>query len=152
MGCLCKCPFVWNVLVYCACFFSLLWKNSKLSEFYAYLSPVAPVCLPWWAMYINSQSGDTAEYLRYFLLYWCSNPRPWDREPGTLPLSYAKHQKSLNMRALYYYIIIEDHADELNKVHTPGSYFIKVKIFLKSGFKMHWSSNVSANSLSFSSS
>ena len=34
----------------------------------------------------------------------------------------------------------------------PEPYFIKVKIFLKSGFKMNWSSYVSANSISFSSS
>ena len=32
---------------------------------------------------------------------------------------------------------------------TPGPYFIKVKIFLKSGFKMNWSSYVLANSLNF---
>ena len=31
----------------------------------------------------------------------------------------------------------------------PGPYFIKVKIFLKSGFKMNWSSFVLANSLNF---
>ena len=30
---------------------------------------------------------------------------------------------------------------------TPGPYFIKVKIFLKSGFKMNWSSYVLANTL-----
>ena len=31
----------------------------------------------------------------------------------------------------------------------PGPYFIKVKIFLKSGFKTNWSSYVLANSLNF---
>ena len=38
---------------------------------------------------------------------------------------------------------------ENQKKYTSGPYFIKVKIFLKSGFKMNWSSYVLANSLNF---
>ena len=47
-------------------------------------------------------------------------------------------------------IYYKNHFDTVfYRISNPGPYFIKVKIFLKSGFKMNWSSYVLANSLNF---
>ena len=69
---------------------------------------------------------------------------------GNFPLTSPPFQRQMSVR--------KPHTSEIRAAHSylkkswvppppPGHYFIKVKIFLKSGFKMNWSSYVLVNFL-----